>query len=156
MIAFLCSKPMYFRVYSYQQLSPCVLDLVALDRSIRRAATAMTTPPLIISNNITTRVTLKAMDRAPDNWTVIPCPKSRCRAHLTPMNPLPSSMGEWTNSYFPASAATNDKPCSIFLWIDPGTADFLFVRIELLLHNYRPLFAIFNLPEKCSCTSYLR
>ena len=59
-------------------------DLVAVsDRSNRRAATAMITPPPIIRAQL-------VMDRV---WTFTPCRKSRCRVHQTPMNPLPSSMG---------------------------------------------------------------
>lgn len=66
-----------------------IADLVAASgRSNRRAATVMITPPPIISSKVKRVV----MDRT---WTVTPCPKSRCRAHLTPMNPLPSSMGEF-------------------------------------------------------------
>lgn len=70
-----------------------IADLVAVSgRSNRRAATAMTIPSPITSSKLLRVVT----DRI---WIVTPCPKSRCRAHLTPMNPLPSSMGEFCERY---------------------------------------------------------
>lgn len=75
----------------------CFSDLVVVsDRSNRRAAIAMTIPRLTISS----KATLTAMDKGKDTWKVTPCPRSRCRAHLTPMNPLPSSMGKWMNDIY--------------------------------------------------------